>query len=86
MVVVKPVAVTFAPVKATSVKAGSRYQVNTGLVTVVLLALSTAGIPAQMVLSAAMMSVTTALRVTVTVTTLAVVISLAQALVPLTVT
>ena len=70
----------------TCVKAASLYQVNFGLVTVVLLAVSVTLEPEQTVVSFAMISAAVAGVVVVTVTALAALTGLAHLLSPLTVT
>ncbi|MNL72127.1 hypothetical protein D3C87_1973880 [compost metagenome] len=74
--------------KATVVKAASLYQVNTGLVTVVLLATNLAEFPEQNGASApaTLISVANAGGLTVTVTALAVAAVFSHLLDPLTVT
>ena len=75
-----------APVNTGIVKAASLYQVNTGLVTVVVLAAKPADEPAQMLASAAVTSVTEATGLTTTFTDLAVATLFSHLLSPLTVT
>ncbi|MNR00424.1 hypothetical protein D3C85_1161950 [compost metagenome] len=76
------------PVKATSVRSASLYQVNTGLVTVVLLAVNLAFVPAQngVLFPAIAISAAVAGGFTVIVTTLALAGSLGHLLSPLTLT
>ncbi|MNL25810.1 hypothetical protein D3C87_1473040 [compost metagenome] len=75
-----------AALTARSVKLASRYQLNTGFVTVVLPAVNITAVPVQVFLSAASISAAVAFLLTVTVTTLAEATSFAQASLPLTVT
>ncbi|MNQ87404.1 hypothetical protein D3C85_1026260 [compost metagenome] len=76
------------PVNTAFVKAASLYQVNTGLVTVVLLAVNFAFVPAQNGASLPVMATSAAVAggFTVIVTTLALAGSLGHLLSPLTVT
>ena len=87
MVVVKFGVVNIGPVNATLVSDASLYQVNTGLVTVVELALITAVPDPQMVAGVdKVISACTAAVFTFTVTTLAVMAEFSHLLSPLTVT
>ncbi|MNY61041.1 hypothetical protein D3C86_1976680 [compost metagenome] len=86
MVTVKAGVVSVLPLTARSVRFASRYQLNTGLVMVVVVAVKVTAVPEQVVLSAAIISAVVAFLLTVTVTTLADAASLAQASLPLTVT
>ena len=74
-----------APVKTAVVNAASLYQVNTGLVTVVLLAVSTTEPPEHTEALFAVMSEANALLVTFTVTTFAFAEVFSHLLLPLTV-
>ena len=74
-----------APVDIAVVSAASLYQVNTGLVTVVLVAVSVAALPEQTVALFAVMSDASAEGLTVTVTALAVAGVFSHLLLPLTV-
>ena len=74
-----------APVKTTVVSAASLYQVNTGLVTVVLLAVSVAELPEHTVALPAVISEASAEGLTFTVTNLAFTAVFSHLLVPFTV-
>ena len=79
--------VNTAPTKATLVKVALVYQVNTGLVTVVLLAVSTAADPPQIFVDPfTTISLATAIGLTLMVTVAAFTAELSHLLVPLTVT
>ena len=86
MVVVNAGVLKVAPVNTGVVKAASLYHVNTGLVTVVVLATKLADEPAQIVASAAITSVAEATGLTTTFTDLAVAALFSHLLSPLTVT
>lgn len=76
-----------APTKATSVKVALVYQVNTGLVTVVLLAVNTAADPPQIFVEPfTIISVATAIGLTLMVTVAAFAALFSHLLFPLTVT
>ena len=75
-----------APTNATEVKAASLYQVNTGLVTVVLVATNAADEPAQIEASLAVTSLALATGVTVTIIALPFPAAFSHLLSPLTVT
>ena len=86
MVAVNTGVVNDEPTKATVVKAASLYQVNVGLVTVVVVAVSVVFDPEQIVASAAVISEAVATGLTVIVTTLAVPGAFSHLLSPFTVT
>ena len=75
-----------APVKAIVVNAASLYQLNIGLVTVVLLAVSVAGLPEHAEVLAVVMSDASAGVVTFTVTALALAAMFSNLFAPFTVT
>ena len=75
-----------APTKATEVKAASLYQVNVGLLTVVVAAVNVALDPAQIVASVAVTSPAPAIGVTVSATAKALPEAFSHLLSPLTVT
>ena len=75
-----------APTNATEVKAASLYQVNTGLVTVVLVATNAADEPAQIEASLAVTSLALATVVTIIATAFALAAEFSHLLSPFTVT